>query len=174
MVWTNPRTGQSSSNIYDASGRILENDQLGKVKFTHLNKIYQPTNVELNATGQQNYTNDLIQYVSYNENNDPVYIDGLNGDVAFQYGLTAMRQRVTYGGNFDYSNQDGRYTKFYSEDGSFEITVDNEAQTEKHVLYIGGNPYNSNIIFTKNASQAQGQYNFLHKDYLGSILAVSV
>ncbi|RXM60092.1 hypothetical protein [Chryseobacterium sp. CH1] len=54
----------------------------------------------LNASGMQAYNNDLIQSVNYNENNDPVFIDGEKGDVAFQYGLTSMRQRVTYGGNF--------------------------------------------------------------------------
>ncbi len=52
----------------------------------------------LNAAGTQNYNNDLIQNIVYNENNDPVFIDGMKGDVSFQYGLTNMRQRVTYGG----------------------------------------------------------------------------
>lgn len=171
--WTNPKTGQNSNNVYEIDGRILENDQLGKVKYGNSNKIYQATSVELNPSGVQNYTNDIIQYVGYNENNDPVYIDGLNGDVAFQYGLTSMRQRVTYGGNFDFTKQEGRYTKLYSEDGSFEVTLDNETKSEKHILYIGGNPYDSNIVFVKNDKDSQGSYKFLHKDYLGSILAIS-
>lgn len=170
--WTDPRTGQTSSNAYDAKGRIFDNDQVGHVKFENNNKVYQSTGINLNPAGVQNYANDLIQYISYNENNDPIFIDGLKGDVAFQYGLTAMRQKVTYGGNFD-RQKEGKYTKLYSEDGSFEITIDNKTKAEKHILYIAGTPYESNILFVKNYKDGGGSYKFLHKDYLGSILAIS-
>nr|WP_315026475.1 RHS repeat-associated core domain-containing protein [uncultured Chryseobacterium sp.] len=173
--WTNPVTNvkpQTNRNVYDVKGRILENDQVGKIKFDNAAKIYQPTGMTLNAAGAQNYNNDLIQNIVYNENNDPVFIDGMKGDVAFQYGLTSMRQRVTYGGNFN-TEGDGKFTKFYSEDGSFEVLKDNTTGKEKHVLYIGGSPYESNIIYLKNYEETSGSYKFLHKDYLGSILAIS-
>lgn len=173
--WTNPVTGIKPAinrNVYDAKGRILENDQVGTIKFENSTKIYQPTGITLNTAGTQNYNNDLIQSIAYNENNDPVFIDGMKGDVAFQYGLTSMRQRVTYGGNFSIDG-DGKFTKFYSEDGSFEVVKDNVTGKEKHVLYIGGNPYESNIIYLKNYEESTGSYKFLHKDYIGSILAIS-
>jgi RHS repeat-associated protein len=83
-----------------------------------------------------------------------------------------MRQRVTYGGNFN-NDGEGKFTKFYSEDGSFEIVKDNLTGKEKHILYIEGTPYESNIIFLKNYDETNGSYKFLHKDYLGSILAIS-
>lgn len=172
ISWTNPKTGQQSTNVYDAQGRIRENDQVGTIKFDDATKIYQPTGATLNANGQQNYSNDLIQKISYNENNDPVFIDGIKGDVGFDYGLTAMRQRVTYGGDFGEGNT-GRFTKYYSEDGSYEVTVDNTTGKEKHTLYIGGDPYASSITFIKNYTEASGSYKFLHKDYLGSILAIT-
>ncbi|SHG96286.1 RHS repeat-associated core domain-containing protein [Chryseobacterium oranimense] len=172
ISWTNPRTGQNSQNSYDTKGRIIEIDQVGTIKYENSTKIYQPTGMTLNAAGSQNYNNDLIQSIAYNENNDPVFINGEKGDVAFQYGLTSMRQKVSYGGNFD-PDQEGKFTKFYSEDGSFEIVKDNTTGKEKHVLYIGGNPYESNIIYLKNYDEANGSYKFLHKDYLGSILAIS-
>ncbi|WP_164463445.1 RHS repeat-associated core domain-containing protein [Chryseobacterium balustinum] len=174
--WTNPVTGvkvqNAKLNVYDAKGRILENDQVGKIKFENSSKIYQPTGMTLNAAGEQNYNNDLIQSVVYNENNDPVFIDGEKGDVAFQYGLTAMRQRVTYGGNFS-EDGDGKFTKFYSSDGSFEVVKDNTTGKEKHILYIGGTPYESNILYLKNYDESTGSHKFLHKDYIGSILAIS-
>lgn len=170
--WTNPRTGQMSNNVYDAKGRILENDQIGNIKFENSAKIYQSTGMTLNTAGVQNYNNDLIQTINYNENNDPVFVDGIKGDVAFQYGLTNMRQRVTYGGNFN-DNADGKFTKFYSEDGSFEILVDNVSGQEKHLIYIEGSPYESNIVYLKNYNDSNGTYKFLHKDYLGSILAIT-
>lgn len=172
VKWTNPVTGQYNSNIYDAKGRILENDQVGKIKFENSAKVYQPTGMTLNAAGTQNYNNDLIQSIAYNENNDPIFIDGEKGDVAFQYGLTAMRQQVSFGGNFD-PDQEGKFTRFYSEDGSFEITKNNVTGKEKHTIYIGGTPYESNIVYLKNYEEANGSYRFLHKDYLGSILAIS-
>jgi len=172
ISWTNPRTGQNSQNTYDVKGRILENDQVGTIKYENSAKIYQPTGMTLNAAGTQNYNNDLIQSIAYNENNDPVFIDGQKGDVAFQYGLTSMRQRVTYGGNFSIDG-DGKFTKFYSEDGSFEVVKDNTTGKEKHVLYIGGDPYESNIIYLKSYDETTGSYKFLHKDYIGSILAIS-
>ncbi|STD09972.1 Cell wall-associated polypeptide CWBP200 [Chryseobacterium carnipullorum] len=172
ISWTNPRTGQNSQNSYDTKGRIIENDQVGTMKYENSTKIYQSTGMTLNAAGTQNYNNDLIQSIAYNENNDPVFIDGEKGDVAFQYGLTSMRQKVSYGGNFD-PDQEGKFTKFYSEDGSFEIVKDNTTGKEKHVLYIGGSPYESSIIYLKNYDETGGSYKFLHKDYIGSILAIS-
>lgn len=172
VKWTNPVTGHDNTNVYDVKGRILENNQVGTIKFDNAAKIYQPTGMTLNAEGSQNYNNDLIQSIAYNENNDPVFIDGAKGDVAFQYGLTNMRQKVSYGGNFD-PDQEGNFTKYYSEDGSFEILKDNITGKEKHILYIGGSPYESNIVYIKDYSESTGSYKFLHKDYLGSILAIS-
>ncbi|MCQ9639363.1 T6SS effector amidase Tae4 family protein, partial [Chryseobacterium sp. WG14] len=173
--WTNPVTGikpSTNRNVYDVKGRITQNDQVGTIKFENSAKVYQPTGMTLNAAGTQNYNNDLIQSIVYNENNDPVFIDGEKGDVAFQYGLTSMRQRVTYGGNFS-TDGEGRLTKYYSEDASYEIVKDNTTGKEKHVLYIGGTPYESNIVFLKDFTESSGSYKFLHKDYIGSILAIS-
>ncbi|WP_326981918.1 hypothetical protein VUJ46_17025 [Chryseobacterium sp. MYb264] len=76
-----------------------------------------------------------------------------------------MRQRVTYGGNFN-SEAEGKFTKYYSEDGSYEIVRDNTTEKEKHVIYIGGTPYESNIVYLKNFEESSGSYKFLHKDYL--------
>ncbi|QQQ73341.1 hypothetical protein JHW31_15935 [Chryseobacterium indologenes] len=83
-----------------------------------------------------------------------------------------MRQQVTYGGNFG-SDQQGQFTKFYSEDGSFEVIKNNATGQEKHILYIGGTPYESNIVYLKDFTESSGSYKFLHKDYIGSILAIS-
>ncbi|WP_326981921.1 hypothetical protein VUJ46_17040 [Chryseobacterium sp. MYb264] len=83
-----------------------------------------------------------------------------------------MRQRVTYGGNFS-TDGEGKFTKFYSEDGSYEVVKDNITGKEKHVIYIGGTPYESNIVYLKNFTESSGSYKFLYKDYLGSILAIS-
>ncbi|STF08906.1 RHS repeat domain-containing protein [Elizabethkingia anophelis] len=181
VQWTNPRLGRLSSNKYDLQGRIIENDQIGAIQFGNTSKVYQSTSVKLNADGKQNYLNAQTQRIIYNENNDPLYIQGKIGDVRFEYGLTNMRQMATYGGDSAIGNitdlvnstWEGIFTKYYSEDGSFEITRNNWTGEEKHILYIGGTAYESNVVYLKDYTQSSGSFMFLHKDYLGSILAVS-
>ncbi len=165
-----------SSNTYDNKGRITFNDQIGTVGFNIGGNPYRASQMTLNSQGIFNYDlngqSKLVQKITYNENNDPIKIDGTHNDYSFQYGLTESRQIMHYGGNFA-SNANSKYTKFYSEDGTFEIIRNNATGQEKHVIYVGGNAYNSNITFIKNYNESTGSYKFLHKDYLGSILAVS-
>ncbi len=176
--WTDPATGtftqNQNRNVYDTKGRITYNDQVGNIKFDNAQKLYQATGMTLNASGTNNYNNDLIQSVQYNENNDPLFIDGEKGDVAFEYGLASMRQRVTYGGNFGQEEgAEGKFTKYYSEDGSYEIVRNNQTGQEKHLIYIGGNPYESNIVYLKEFTNSTPKFVFLHKDYIGSVLAIT-
>ncbi|WNI35969.1 RHS repeat-associated core domain-containing protein [Chryseobacterium sp. SG20098] len=176
LNWTNPVTGQLSKNIYDEKGRIKQNDQVGEIKFDNSAKIYRPTGMTLNTVGVQNYTGDLIQTVVYNENNDPVQINGEKSRISFEYGLGNMRQRIDISSltqNAKNPIWEDTYTKFYSEDGSFEVVKDLMSAQEKHILYIEGSPYESDIVYLKNFEQSSGSYKFLHKDYLGSILAVT-
>ena len=77
-----------------------------------------------------------------------------------------------YGGNFSDAGTP-QYTKYYSEDGSIEIVKNNQTGEEKHILYLGGTPYDANIVYLKNYTESSGSFIFLHKDYLGSILAIS-
>ncbi|NHW59717.1 hypothetical protein HA378_31620, partial [Escherichia coli] len=84
--------------------------------------------------------NDLVQQISYNENNDPLLIQGVKGDLRFEYGLSSMRQVMTFGGKIA-NGSHGKFTRYYSEDGSYEVTLDHATGREKHTLYIGGTPY---------------------------------
>lgn len=173
--WTNPKTGQLSFNEYDETGRIRYNDQLGEIGFSIGGNPYRVTNMKLNAEGIQNYDlngqSRVLQKVIYNENNDPVKIDGTRGDYAFGYGLSESRQIMYYGGNFE-KEKEAKYAKYYNEGGDAEIILDQKSGKEKHVLYIGGSPYESSIIYVKDFDDSKS-YKFLHKDYLGSILAIS-
>ncbi|MFY1045060.1 FG-GAP-like repeat-containing protein [Chryseobacterium sp. GP-SGM7] len=176
VEWTNPKTGQISSNKYDDKGRITVNDQLGEVGFGTNGSQYRVTSIKLNAQGVENYDlngqSRLLQQITYNENNDPIKIDGTRGDYDFAYGLSENRQIMYYGGNFQ-NIEEAHYEKYYSESGDAEIIIDRKSGKERHILYIGGTPYNSNIIFIKNIGLDGSGYKFLHKDYLGSILAIS-
>jgi len=174
VSWTNPKTGQLSSNAYDAKGRITTNDQVGTIGFNIGGNVYRASNIQLNANGLSNYgiggQNILLQNIRYNENNDPIKIRGRQNDYAFEYGLSDSRQVMYYGGKFE-GNQNAKYTKIYSGDGSFEI-IRNKWGQEKHLIYIGGSPYDSNIVYIKSFGSTTNSLHFLHKDYLGSILAV--
>ena len=181
--WTNPVTGVKPSlnrNVYDIKGRIMENDQVGMMKYENSAKIYQPTGMTLNADGVQNYNNDLIQSIVFNENNDPVQINGEKARISFGYGQGSMRQSV-YIDELRQSPIPGKpqftwqsiLNKFYNEDGDFEVIIDLISLKEKHILYIGGSPYEANIIYVKNYDDIAGSYKFLHKDYIDSILAIS-
>lgn len=176
ISWTNPKTGQLSSNIYDEKGRITTNDQIGTVSFGTAGNIYRATKLNLNTNGTANYgiggTNILLQNITYNENNDPIKIRGRQNDYAFRYGLTESRQIMSYGGKFE-DSQNAQFTKYYSEDGSMEIITNNTTGQEKHILYIGGSPYESSIVYLKDFTETTPNFKFLHKDYLGSILAIS-
>lgn len=173
--WTNPKIGQLSFNEYDEKGRIRYNDQLGEIGFSIGGNPYRVTQMKLNAEGIQNYDlngqSRVLQKVTYNENNDPVKIDGTRGDYAFGYGLSESRQIMYYGGNF-VKEKEARFAKYYNEGGDAEIILDQKSGKEKHILYIGGSPYESSIIYIKDFNEDKG-YKFLHKDYLGSILAIS-
>jgi RHS repeat-associated protein len=196
--WTNPITNvkpAANRNAYDAKGRILENDQVGTMKFENSSKLYQPTGMTLNTQGEQNYNGDLIQSITYNENNDPVQINGEKTRVKFGYGLGSTRQRVDiiklknpFGGggeppisefsiaetsDYDAPVWQNKIAKFYNEDNSFEVTRNQTTDQEKHIIYIEGSPYDANIVYLKDFGQSNGSYKFLHKDYIGSILAVS-
>lgn len=178
--WTNPLTGQMTYNEYDIAGRITQNGQVGDIEFGGGNSSYQATGAQLNPEGEQHYdmygVSKLLQMISYNENNDPIRIDGTEFDYEFGYGLSHSRQIMYYGGygdgNFD-GHDAAKFTKYYSEANDFEILVNNETGQEKHIIYIGGSPYESEIIYIKNFESDEGQFNFLHKDYLGSILAIT-
>lgn len=177
LNWTNPKTGYMSNNVYDDQGRITNNDQLGEVKFKNAESVYRASSIEPN-TNLTNHWPDretILQKITYNENNDPIYLDGKNGDYAFEYGLNESRQVMHYGGNFDpaLTSQQAKFSKYYSEDGSYEVIRDNTTGQEKHLMYIGGSPYESDIVLLKNFAEITAKYVFLHKDYLGTILAIT-
>ena len=174
--WTNPITGQMSSSTFDHRGRITFNEQVGDVEFNGGNSLYQATNMQLNTDGEHLYdmnngASKLFQMISYNENNDPIRIDGTESDYEFKYGLSNARQIMNFGSQFN-EGDEGKFVKYYSEDNDFEILYDTGTGNEKHIIYIGGSPYESEIVYIKPFKD-EARFNFLHKDYLGSILAIT-
>ena len=181
--WTNPRTGQLSNNNYDNKGRITYNDQLGSIGFNMGGNLYRATNLTLNTNGLANFDfngqSKLVQNITYNENNDPIDIDGTLSDYHFEYGLTDSRQVMSYN-KIPTGIGSTRFVKYLNEDASFEVTIKyvtsrtgRFAPQVKHVIYIGGNPYSTSITYIKDFADTNASFKYLHKDYLGTILAIS-
>ncbi len=177
--WTDPTTGNLHKSDYDAKGRITKNYQLGQMSYSTSGSVYRPTSLRLNTEGIANYdlngNSKLLQQITYNENNDPLTIVGTQAAYRFEYGLSESRQVVHYTGTFSHLARPiaENYTKIYSENGDAEISINDKTGFEKHILYIGGTPYDSNIVYLKSTGESSGSFKFLHKDYLGSILAIS-
>lgn len=179
VEWTNIKDSGTSFNSYDPLGRITENENLGNFYYDNEGKIYQNTRIKLNSIGKQYYSLENKLDIEYNENNDPTLIRGKQEDVSFGYGLNSQRQMMTFGGkisqDFDVAEGgwQGEFTKYLSADGNLEVVRNNITGEEKHIIYIGGSPYESNSVLVKDFQDTIGSYYFLHKDYLGSILAIS-
>ncbi|MFV5686546.1 RHS repeat-associated core domain-containing protein [Flavobacterium sp. GB2R13] len=174
--WTNPLTAALDTNTYDTKGRITNNNKLGTVNYnTNLaTGIYQKTSIALTTEGTNYYTNLPKQTVSYTMFKSPISINESNkGSTAFVYNSHLSRQTMTYG----YQMPGAVYTKSksYTDDGSVEILKTPATITIR--TYMGGDAYTAPLYVDKIKTIATGaivdKKYYLHRDYLGSIIAIS-
>jgi RHS repeat-associated protein len=162
----------AKSHTYDTKGRIDVNSQIGQYKYSTTN--FQQTELALNPTGQTYYNNYTAQNITYNSFKSPVEINENGKDrVNFQYNAAMGRATMFYGD----TNSDKLlrpFRKHYSSDGSMEIKWEKATGKTTFVTYIGGDGYSSPVIYhSEQASSTTAQYLYLHRDYLGSILAIT-
>jgi RHS repeat-associated protein len=158
---------------YDEKGRIETNSNLGAYNYNP-SKIYQLNKIELNAFGKTHFENHALQQISYNAFKKPVSIyQENNGRIDFEYGPLQNRTNAYYGGSqTDKSSR--QFHKQYSSIIPVEMVEDKTANTIKIVSYIGGDGYTAPIAhIKKTGNNAIDEYHFLHRDYLGSILAIT-
>ena len=170
-------TGLSASRIskttqaYDDRGRITQNE-LGTYNYTNTSKAYQNTSVTVTPEGLTYYQAKPLQTISYNAFKSPVEITEQNGAdrISFTYNDNNNRSTMFYGNtNTDKTLRLNR--KYYSADGSMEIKVNTQTGVAEFVTYIGGNGYTAPIVLKSNGSTQN--YLYLHRDYQGSILAIT-
>jgi RHS repeat-associated protein len=83
------------------------------------------------------------------------------------------RTRAYYGG-LQENKQDRQYHKQYSSIMPVEIVQDTENNSTKFINYIGGDAYSAPIAQIKQVGGTSiNEYHYLHRDYLGSILAIT-
>ncbi|QOG04745.1 RHS repeat domain-containing protein [Flavobacterium sp. MDT1-60] len=166
--------GVQENQTYEDDGRIKSN-KLGTYNYGNSNKKYQNTSIALTASALPDYQNKPLQTVSYNTFKSPVEIveDGKD-KISFVYNAHNNRSVMFYGGLG--LKETRTYRKHYSADGTMEIKENTQTGAIEFVTYIGGDGYSAPVVYKKaysNVGAIQEQTLYLHRDYQGSILAIT-
>jgi RHS repeat-associated protein len=166
--------GVQEAQAYEDDGRIKSNT-LGAYNYTNTGKKYQNTSITLTAEALPYYEAKPLQTVSYNTFKSPVEIveDGID-KISFVYNDNNDRSVMFYGGLG--LKQTRTYLKHYSADGTMEIKENTQTGAIEFVSYIGGDGYSASVVYKKtynSAGASQEQILYLHRDYQGSILAIT-
>ena len=161
----------NKTQIYKSDGRITENSNLGKYNYDSASK-YRLATIDLNKQGLTYYRNHSKQDITYNAFKKPVEIyEKGHGRVSFQYGPLMGRSHAYYGGEQE-NKLERRYRKYYSSIAPIEIIQDTKTGRDKIVTYLYGGPYDAPVVHIKQTGN-DGEFYYLHRDYLGSILAIT-
>ncbi len=178
--WTNPLTNTNDSNTYDTKGRITNHNKLGTVNYnTDVNTgIYRKKSITLTPEGKNYYTALPKQTVTYTMFKSPIAINESDkGSTTFAYNSHLSRQTMSYGYQVTTQGQPGTYTKTkdYTDDGTVEILKTPTTITIR--TYIGGDAYSAPLYMDRTRTITTGavvdKKYYLHRDYLGSIIAIS-
>lgn len=90
--------------------------------------------------------------------------------VSFKYNPDQFRTTMYYGGLQNDMTQ-RQFRKNYSYDGSAEIITNNTSGESTFIFFVGGNAYDAPVVYKDNGTVQE--YLYLHRDYQGSILAIS-
>jgi RHS repeat-associated protein len=163
----------NQSQQYDAMGRFTSKSDVGGYVYDQ-SKKYRITELDLNASGDTWFQNHSLQQVTYNAFKTPVeVIEQGHGRVSFEYNPMMGRSHAWFGGE-QANKQERRYRKHYSAVSPVEIRVDTQAGTVKITTFIGGDAYTAPVALIRQfGSGAFNAYHYLHRDYLGSILAIT-
>ncbi|MEH6681043.1 MAG: RHS repeat-associated core domain-containing protein [Sediminicola sp.] len=159
---------------FDTRGRITNNTALGTYSYGNTNKKYQLTGIDPNTAGETYYEAHPAQQITYNSFKKPVDIhEEGHGRASFEYGPLMNRSTAYYGGAAEDKLQ-RRYRKHYSAIIPAEIVEDTQTGSTKILTYVGGDAYTAPIVhIKKTGTGALDEYHYLHRDYLGSILAIT-
>ncbi len=162
----------SHTQSYDNRGRISTNSNVGD--YTYSSNGYGLKGATLNNAGDNYYETHSPQQIMYNSFKKPteIFEEG-NGRVTFEYS-PLMKRSVAYYGGLDEDKTMRTYTKAYSSILPVEIVYDKTNNTTKIITYIKGDAYKASVVhIKKNGTNAINEYHYLHRDHLGSILAIT-
>lgn len=162
---------------YDNRGRITKNN-LGSYSYdVASNRPYQNKKINLNTDANVYYASRQIQDVTYNAFKGIIQIEQPNFD-KISFGYNGMEERsIMYWGNTNTNKFARPYRRYYSLDGSMEIKAifgtgnTTVPASVEFITYLDGDAYSSNVILKSDGITQN--YFYLHRDYQGSILAIT-
>lgn len=162
--------GQTEQQDYDNKGRITQNT-IGNYAYETSAKPYQATKVSLSTSGVSYYSDKPLLQISYNAFKSPVSIYEQGKErIDFDYNPFLTRSTMYYGDSYKDKNYRA-YRKHYAADGTMEIKRNIHSNAVDIIMYIGGDGYSAPILLKSDGTTQN--YLYLHRDYLGSIMAVS-
>ena len=152
---------------YDTYGRMAENSRVGEYHYTNPNDRYVLDSLFLNAHGKKFYEEHPRQTAKYNIDRKATQVHQEGHGIAnFIYNSSGQRVHAFYG-NEEEDWSERKYRKHYSTLFPAEITVNQETEEAKTLMYLGGDAYTAPVVLINS------QDHYLHRDHLGSILAIS-
>ncbi len=157
---------------YDKRGRMTYNSNVGAYNYADTN--YQLNKITFNTPGTQLKQNRGFHEVSYNSFKSPTEIYLPNKDrISFEYGILKNRSAMYYG-NTDTNISSKPNRRYYTSDGSVEVTK--TGNNYKVVTYINGDGYSATYIkieqLTGSTLSSSKKY-FVHRDNQQSIIALT-
>lgn len=157
---------------YNNNGTISSNN-IGSYEYNIQGQPYNQTSVATSDPSTINYYSAHRQDIAYNVFNSPISIseEGIER-INFEYNPFNQRA-VMYYGDLEKNKTDRTMRKFYSDDGTMEIrrrTLSGSSIND-FTFYIGGDGYTAPVILRGTGSSKE--YYYLHRDYQGSIMAIT-
>lgn len=110
--------------------------------------------------------------ITYNMFKAPDTIEETGVDkISFEYINSYESRSSMYYGSMNNDKMLRPYRKHYSADGTTEIKHNIVDNSIEFITYIGGDGYDAPVVFKKKG--AVQEYLYLHRDYQGSIVAIS-
>lgn len=142
----------------------LDNNGQGKVWFDNV-KIRKTSNPEVMSPAAKK------MLISYNAFKSPVEIYEPGSDrINFEYNVFQNRSTMYYG-SIESDKLLRKYRKHYAGIGSMEIKYNTQSNDVEFITYINGDAYTSPVLLKSDG--VTQNYLYLHRDYLGSIIAIS-
>lgn len=165
------KTGYKTQS-YNSNGTISDNN-IGAYDYTLQGQPYTQTSVTPVDQSVIDYYSSRQQEISYNAFNSPTSIFE-NGRERVDFEYNPFNQRaVMYYGDLEKGKADRSMRKFYSADGSMEIRrrTTSGGTVNEFIFYIGGDGYTAPIMY--RSIHSTKDYYYLHRDYQGSIIAIT-
>ncbi|WP_343587645.1 FG-GAP-like repeat-containing protein [Flavobacterium sp.] len=141
----------------------LDNNGLGNIWYD---------DVEIRKTSDPT-SSDRKLNVTYNAFKSPIQIEETNVDkISFSYNDNNQRSIMYYGG-FQTDKLARPLRKYYSNDGSMEVKENRSTNTFEFITYVGGDGYSAPVAVKSDGTGTAQNYLYLHRDYQGSIIAVT-